>query len=462
MTYAATENYTAAFNDTVTVNVVKAAPVIVVSAVGATYPGDVVVTVTSDVAGDYVVKVGDKEVPVVLQANVAQNVNVGGLAASDVAYVVNVTYAATENYTASVNDTVKVKVKKIDTPIEIDTTQPVTGDNATVTVTVPKEAGGNVTVQVGENKYNGTVNENGTATVNVPNLPAGDNTVTVTYTPSNDTFASKTSNVSIHVKTLAINANNMTRGYNSGMDYQAKLVDEDGKPVENKTLTFIINSNEYKATTDADGIAKINPVLAVGKYEVTVSYPNTSKVSAIANIVKRTNAQNLVMDYRDGSKYKVQVIGDDGKPVGAGVEIEIAVNGVTYKVKTDKKGYASLPINLIPKKYTITSKYKADSTKKKITVKQTLKVAKTVKIKKSAKKLVLKATLKWTNGKAIKGKKIVFKFKGKKYKAKTNKKGVAKVTIKNKKLIKKLKKGKKYTYSAKYIDDYVKGKVVKK
>ena len=76
--------------------------------------------------------------------------------------------------------------------------------------------------------------------------------------------------------------------------------------------------------------------------------------------------------------------------------------------------------------------------------------------------MVLKATLKWTNGKAIKGKKIVFKFKGKKYKAKTNKKGVAKVTIKNKKLIKKLKKGKKYTYSAKYIDDYVKGKVVKK
>ena len=81
-------------------------------------------------------------------------------------------------------------------------------------------------------------------------------------------------------------------------------------------------------------------------------------------------------------------------------------------------------------------------------------VLKKVKVKRSAKKLVLQATLK-INGKVAKAKKIIFKFKGKKYKAKTNKKGVAKVTIK-KKVLKKLKKGKKVTYSATY------GKVTKK
>ncbi len=79
---------------------------------------------------------------------------------------------------------------------------------------------------------------------------------------------------------------------------------------------------------------------------------------------------------------------------------------------------------------------------------------KKVKIKKSAKKLVLKATLK-INGKAVKGKKIIFKFKGKKYIGKTNKKGVAKVTIK-KKVLKKLKVGKKVTYRAKYSTKTVK------
>ena len=79
---------------------------------------------------------------------------------------------------------------------------------------------------------------------------------------------------------------------------------------------------------------------------------------------------------------------------------------------------------------------------------------KTVKIKKSAKKLILQATLK--QGKTpLKSKKITFKFNGKKYTAKTNKKGVAKVTIK-KKVLKKLKVGKKVKYQASY------GKIIAK
>lgn len=73
---------------------------------------------------------------------------------------------------------------------------------------------------------------------------------------------------------------------------------------------------------------------------------------------------------------------------------------------------------------------------------------KKVKIKKSAKKLVLTAKLK-KGLKPIKHKKITFKFKGKTFKAKTNKKGIAKVKIK-KKLLKKLKVGKKVKYTAKY------------
>lgn len=53
---------------------------------------------------------------------------------------------------------------------------------------------------------------------------------------------------------------------------------------------------------------------------------------------------------------------------------------------------------------------------------------KKVTVKKTAKKFKLKASLK-INGKAVKGKKITFKFKGKTYKAKTTKKGIAQVTV---------------------------------
>ena len=81
------------------------------------------------------------------------------------------------------------------------------------------------------------------------------------------------------------------------------------------------------------------------------------------------------------------------------------------------------------------------------TTKTTLTLKK-VKVKKSAEKLVISATIK-INGKVKKGLKVKFKFNKKTYTAKTDKKGVAKITIK-KSVLKKLKAGKKVTYSAIY------------
>lgn len=74
------------------------------------------------------------------------------------------------------------------------------------------------------------------------------------------------------------------------------------------------------------------------------------------------------------------------------------------------------------------------------------------KVSKKAKKLILSAKLK-VNGKLVAGKKLTFKFKGKTFKVKTNKKGVAKLTIKSKvlkKLLKKVKAGKKVKYQVSY------------
>ena len=88
------------------------------------------------------------------------------------------------------------------------------------------------------------------------------------------------------------------------------------------------------------------------------------------------------------------------------------------------------------------------------TVVKTTITLKTVTIKKSAKKLILQATLK-QGKKVLSGKKITFKFNGKTYKAKTNNKGIAKVTIK-KAILKKLKIGKKIKYQASY------GKIIAK
>ena len=83
-----------------------------------------------------------------------------------------------------------------------------------------------------------------------------------------------------------------------------------------------------------------------------------------------------------------------------------------------------------------------------------------VNVKKSAKSLTLTATLKNAKN-PIKNKLVTFKFDGKTYKAKTNAKCVAKVTIKSS-VLKKLKVGKKVTYQATYLKDTVKKTAVVK
>ncbi len=177
------------------------------------------------------------------------------------------------------------------------------------------------------------------------------------------------------------------------------------------------------------------------------------KVYTVRDDTKIINNKNIVVDYDGGSYFSVKVVTADGRAVGAGAVIKFNINGKTYTVKTDDNGVAKIKITQLPKKYTITTNYRGHTVKNTVTVKQVLTASK-VSVKKTAKKFVLQAKLK-INGKLVKGKIIKFKFNGKTYKAKTNKKGIAKVTLK-KKVIKKLKKGKKYTVKVTYLKDTIK------
>jgi hypothetical protein len=162
------------------------------------------------------------------------------------------------------------------------------------------------------------------------------------------------------------------------------------------------------------------------------------------------------MNYDDGSSYDVKVTHSNGDAVSEGVVL-IRIDGRSYKANI-KNGVASFKINLSPKTYTVTAEYEGVKVSNKIVVKSILK-SKNYNVKKSAKKIVLKASLSKINGKYLKGKKITFKFNGKTYATKTNKKGIAKVTIK-KNALKKLKVNKKYGLQIVYLKDTIK-KVIK-
>ena len=373
-------------------------------------------------------------------------------------YTVTAKYLGDDKYLSNTSKTT-FHAEKVSGNVEVEISNATTGGDLIVKVTVPSDAQGNVTVKVGnETKVvNVTGGEN---TIVIPNMTEGTHDVNVTYS-GDDKYDSKTVTQTIYV-TTSINAEDkLTRGWNSDYDFEAEFLDGQGHVLANAEVKFVINGKTYTAKTDEKGIARVDANLPVGTYDVTCINPVTGQeVTKQVTIVKRLlENKDITMDFYDGTYYKVKAIGDDGQPAPAGEYVAITVNGIKYAAVTDKNGIAKLKLNLNPGKYTITAEYKNTKVSNKLTIKQTLKlVKKTVTVKKG-KKIVLKAKLKWSNGKAIKGKKIVFKFKGKKYKAKTNKKGIAKVTIKKKSVLKKLKKGKKYSYTATYVKNTVKGKV---
>ena len=212
-----------------------------------------------------------------------------------------------------------------------------------------------------------------------------------------------------------------------------------GLPADTYLATAVLNAQgPYAAdvATDMFEVA-LDPNLAISVANIEEGNPAVVKITTNA-----TFSGNVVV--KIGNKeYNVTVVNGTGTlnvpNLAAGPYTATAIFAATgifgYSEKTTSFTVTKKPVT------------PAKKTKIKLTLKK-------VKVKKSAKKLVLRATLK-INGKAVKGKKITFKFKGKKYKAKTNKKGVAKVTIK-KKVLKKLKVGKKVKYQATY------GKVTKK
>ena len=180
------------------------------------------------------------------------------------------------------------------------------------------------------------------------------------------------------------------------------------------------------------------------------------KAYTVVDDTKVINNKNIAVDYTGGKYFSVKVVTSDGHAVGAGEKVKFTINKKTTTVTTDKNGIAKIKITDGPGKYYITTSYKGKSVKNTVNVKHVITATATT-VKKTAKSFTLKAKLK-INGKLIKGKWITFKFNGKTYKAKTDKNGIAKVTV-NKNVINKLKKGKTYSVVVTYSKDKIKSNV---
>ena len=317
----------------------------------------ITVNVPSDATGDVTVSVDGKEYNVAIENGKAVK-TIADLKAND--YTVTVKYSGDNNYNANQNTT-EFSVSKIsDYNMDISVPEIKEGVNSTISVDLPKDATGTVTVEIDGKKYTANVID-GTANVIVSGLSAGDYNITTTYSgDAKYDLMTKKGNITV-IPNVDVNldVDDVVMVYHDGTRLVAKLTDYQGKPIVNATIYFNINGVNYARTTDANGTASIALNLESGAYPVIVAYNGSASYSKISkNITVTINpsiiADDLVKMYKNDTKFSAKFLGSDGK-VLANTTVKFNINGVLYTRTTNNDGVGSLAINLRPGEYVLTA-----------------------------------------------------------------------------------------------------------
>ena len=289
-------------------------------------------------------------------------------------------------------------------------------------------SGAEIIVKIGGTTYTKVSDSSGKISIPI-SLDVGKHNVVCTFN-ENARYHSASANASIEILST-VEGVDVTTLYGTSAQYFAIFTDSNGKPLVNQDVKFTVGKNSYTMKTLLNGICKINLNFSPGKYVISATNPVTGQkiTNNIFIFLPIMKNKDVTSYYGAGQTYKVEIHDKTGKVVGKGKTVKFKVNGKTYSVKTDKNGYAKCKVNLKPNVYKITATYNGFKVTNRIVVKPVLTASVSVK---KAKIIKIKAKLVNKKGKAVKGKKIAVKFKGKTYKIKTNKKGIAKITIKHK------------------------------
>jgi hypothetical protein len=143
-------------------------------------------------------------------------------------------------------------------------------------------------------------------------------------------------------------------------------------------------------------------------------------------------APDVKMHYKDGIKFTVTLKDSANKAIKK-AKIKITIDGQTYTKTTDSKGKASINLNFKSGTYSVTTAFDGTKSYGKKSVKSTVTIKSTIKCDDFSKyyknKAVYYSKFYDKKGKLLKETSIKFKLNSKSYSAKTNKKGVAKLSI---------------------------------
>ena len=389
------------------------------------------VALPEDATGNVTVNVNGKNYTAIVKYGVA-SVTVPNLANGT--YSVSVFYNGDDTYMPMENST-KFTVSKVsDYNMTVDIADIIKGENATITVTVPKDGTGSVVVTINGTDYKGTVT-NGTAKVIIPGLDEGTYKVVTFYTGDakyDSMIVNGTITVNKNTKTT-LTMDDVVKYFKGAQNLTAKLVDAFGNPIANATVYFTVNGKVYAKTTDKNGTASMGIGLVPNEYKVNAVFNGTKdydKATANATVtVKNTVFGNdTTLYFCNGTKYVAKFLDSNGKAL-ANTTVKFNINGVFYTRVTDENGTASLGIRLNPKSYVITAYNPATGEERANNI--------TVLPRLTAQDLSMKyldgstfnATLVDGQGKALAGANITFNVNGVFYHKTTNANGVASLNI---------------------------------
>ena len=324
------------------VNVAKAQPVLGVVIADVDYGNGFVIEATltgvnnAPLSGNVIVTVAGKEYTV--KVTDGKGIATGDKLAAGT-YAFAAAWAGDDNYNI-VTENGDFKVNKIDSSVAVNVNNIKVGEELTITVNVPSDATGDVTVSVDGKEYKVAI-ENGKAVKTISGLKADDYTVTVKYAGDNNynaAVATSSFTVSKVDSTMDVTVNDIVFGGDLIVD--AVLPDD-----ATGEVVITVNGVDYHVSIENGKATGTISGLAAGDYTVTVKYVGDDKYTGVevaenVNVAKAQPVLGVVIadvDYGNGFVIEATLTGVNNAPLSGNVIVTVA--GKEYIVEvTDGKG----------------------------------------------------------------------------------------------------------------------------
>ena len=324
------------------VNVAKAQPVLGVVIADVDYGNGFVIEATltgvnsAPLSGNVIVTVAGKEYTV--KVTDGKGIATGDKLAAGT-YAFAAAWAGDDNYNI-VTENGDFKVNKIDSSVAVNVNNIKVGEELTITVNVPSDATGDVTVSVDGKEYKVAI-ENGKAVKTISGLKADDYTVTVKYVGDNNynaAVAASSFTVSKVDSTMDVTVNDIVFGGDLTVD--AVLPDD-----ATGEVVITVNGVDYHVSIENGKATGTISGLAAGDYPVIVKYVGDDKYTGVevaenVNVAKAQPVLGVVIadvDYGNGFVIEATLTGVNSAPLSGNVIVTVA--GKEYIVEvTDGKG----------------------------------------------------------------------------------------------------------------------------